>query len=67
MGNWKLVSRYERGPWELYDMDADRTELNDLCERDADQATRMSAAYEQWADACGVGPGDQLRELWKRR
>ena len=29
IGKWKLVKRYPRA-WELYDMDADRTELNDL-------------------------------------
>ncbi len=29
VGKWKLVKRYPRA-WELYDMDADRTELHDL-------------------------------------
>ena len=28
-GKWKLVAMHRR-PWELYDMDADRTELHDL-------------------------------------
>ncbi len=29
IGRWKLVRKYP-GPWELYDMEADRTELHDL-------------------------------------
>ena len=29
IGRWKLVRDYPR-PWELYDMEADRTELHDL-------------------------------------
>ena len=33
-GRWKLVQKW-RGPWELYDMEADRTELHDLIERTA--------------------------------
>jgi len=29
IGKWKLVRKYP-GPWELYDMEADRTEMHDL-------------------------------------
>ncbi|MHC4568526.1 MAG: arylsulfatase, partial [Planctomycetota bacterium] len=31
-GKWKLVSRHP-GEWELYDLEADRTELNDLAQK----------------------------------
>jgi len=29
-GKWKLVARNPNGPWELYDMEKDRTEMRDL-------------------------------------
>ena len=29
-GKWKLVARGPQGPWELYDMEKDRTEMHDL-------------------------------------
>ena len=48
-GKWKLVARGPAGPWELYDMDADRTELNDLIETESQRAESMIAAYEAWA------------------
>ena len=37
-GKWKLVAKGARGPWELYDIEADRTELNDLSKKHADRA-----------------------------
>ena len=32
VGKWKLVSAY-KGEWELYDLEADRTEMNDLARK----------------------------------
>ena len=29
IGDWKLVRLGRKGPWELYDLNADRTELHD--------------------------------------
>jgi len=54
-GQWKIVSKHP-GAWELYDLQADRTELAD---KSADQpaiAAELKAAYQAWADACGVQP-----------
>ncbi len=36
MGKWKLVGNSIDGPWELYDIDADRSELHDLSARHKD-------------------------------
>jgi arylsulfatase len=58
-GRWKLVRRYP-GPWELYDIDADRTELRD---RAAEQPTAVAELVEQyraWAERCGVVPRSRL-------
>jgi arylsulfatase len=53
IGKWKLVRNYP-GPWELYDMDADRTELHDLAAQHPDRVADMSAQYAEWAKRCGV-------------
>jgi arylsulfatase len=59
LGQWKLVSRYP-GPWELYDMEADRTELNDLAAAQPAQVKELSDLYDRWAERCHVVPPDQL-------
>ena len=59
LGNWKLVSRFPNG-WELYDMEADRTELHDLAAQHPKQVTELSGLYAQWAQRCGVLSPDQL-------
>jgi arylsulfatase A-like enzyme len=50
---WKLVSRFP-DRWELYDMEADRSEMRDLASRHPDKAVDMAARYEKWASRCGV-------------
>jgi len=47
-GRWKLVQKW-RGPWELYDIDADRTELNNLAAEHPDVVARLEAAWNAWA------------------
>lgn len=54
-GKWKLVASFNE-PWELYDMEADRTELNDLVKSRPDIAARLAARYEAWAHRVGVKP-----------
>jgi len=48
-GKWKLVWGVTRGQWELYDMDADRTETNDLASQHAERVREMSARWQEWA------------------
>lgn len=54
-GKWKLVSRHPDA-WELYDIEADRTELHNLASAEADRVSRMKADYAVWAERCGVQP-----------
>ena len=54
-GKWKLVSRHPGG-WELYDLEADRTELNNLATQHPDKAKELAALYAAWATRCGVEP-----------
>ncbi len=55
-GKWKLVARGHNGPWELYDIEADRTELNDLAATQSARASDMARRYEQWAITALVKP-----------
>ena len=55
-GKWKLVAKGATGPWELYDMEADRTELNNLAERHPERAGDMAQRWEAWAVAAKVKP-----------
>ena len=58
-GSWKLVSRY--GPttgvaWDLYDLQADRTETRDLAATNPEQVAELTAMYEAWARRANVVP-----------
>lgn len=52
---WKLVSKHP-GEWEFYNMQADRTELNDLFEQDKDRASGFVRQYNAFAERCEVRP-----------
>lgn len=52
-GNLKLVRRFDQ-PWELYDMEKDRTELHDLAPRNATLQKDLERRYDTWAHAAGV-------------
>ena len=53
VGNLKLVRRFNK-PWELYDMETDRTELHDLAAGNALLVRRLESQYQRWADSVGV-------------
>ena len=56
-GKWKIVSKWsepESGRWELYDMEADRTEMHDLAGEQEVRVSEMAAAWREWADRVGV-------------
>jgi arylsulfatase len=46
-GNWKIVAR-DKETWELYDVGADGTELNDLAGQMPEKVAEMAAAWEAW-------------------
>jgi len=56
-GRWKLVALAGQ-PWELYDIEADRTELHDLAAQHPDRVATMSAQYESWAKRTRVVTDD---------
>jgi arylsulfatase A-like enzyme len=48
-GKWKLVQRHKL-PWELYDMEADRTEQNNLIAAQPEIAARLKTIWNEWAE-----------------
>jgi arylsulfatase A-like enzyme len=55
-GSWKLVSLEEGAPWELYDLDRDRTEMEDRAARHPDRVAAMAALWDEWARETEVLP-----------
>lgn len=47
-GKWKLVLRHHQ-PWQLFDMDADRTEQRDLIGEHPELALKLEAAWYDWS------------------
>ena len=63
---WKLVTKHP-GPWELYDIETDRTELNDLAATHPEVVKELSGLYQDWADRCSIEPWDELLESRRRK
>ena len=47
-GKWKLVLRHKT-QWQLFDMEADRTEQHDLIKDHPDIAQKLEAQWNAWA------------------
>jgi arylsulfatase len=69
LGQWKLVSRAENRPrhwdqtdelpmeaWELYDLESDRTELNNLASDYPERVSDMAVLWQDWAERVGAVP-----------
>ena len=54
-GKWKLVSKENR-PWELYDMEADRTELDNLAAKNPEKVKELAAKWDAYAARADVLP-----------
>ena len=59
-GRWKLVAKGPGGAWELYDMEADRTETRNLAPKQAERVGKMASQWEAWARSSDVLPW-----IWK--
>lgn len=62
IGQWKLVAEHH-GPWELYDMVNDRTELHDVANSHPGLARSLSAQWDDWSASLGVIGWDELRRI----
>jgi len=64
-GKWKLVSKYPENQWELYNIQLDRSELNDLAKVYPEKVINMIQKYNSWASRIGVVDWDSLSSLKK--
>jgi arylsulfatase len=48
-GKWKLVLRH-REPWQLFDMESDRTEQRDVIKEHPEIAEKLAASWDRWAE-----------------
>ena len=54
-GKWKLVAKAGE-PWELYDINTDRSEQNSLAQKELGRVAAMAAAWDKWAARADVLP-----------
>jgi arylsulfatase len=54
VGQWKLVAKGPGGPWELHDLAADRTEMNDLGGQQPERVKQPAAQWDAWAKRAHV-------------
>ena len=65
-GAWKLVNRHPHR-WELYNIDDDRTEQNDLVASERYRVRNMTAYWERQADRVGYAPNQVLVDRIAKR
>ena len=56
VGDWKLVAVGRKGPWELYNLRNDRSELYDLAADQPERVQQMSALWQEYAKRTKVLP-----------
>lgn len=64
IGDWKLVCKsmeFGYSPWELFNMQKDRSELNDLSGEYPEKVEELKKAYFEWANRCDVMDYDDLK------
>lgn len=66
IGRWKIVCEADE-PWELYDMETDRSELDDVSGEHPDVVDEMAGLWQEWADSVGVLPWERTKALLEAR
>jgi arylsulfatase len=56
VGDWKLVAKGANGPWELYNVREDRSELTDLAAAEPTRVRVLSAMWQKYAERAHVLP-----------
>ncbi|WP_163326059.1 arylsulfatase [Draconibacterium mangrovi] len=70
LGKYKLVSKWNNKretEWELYDMETDRTEMNDLAQSMPDKVAEMDKMYSEWASKNNVLPWNEIRKMYQEK
>jgi len=61
-GKWKAISKIGSDEWQLYDLENDRTELNDISAQYPDVVADLSTHWEEWAIRCKALPKGKRTE-----
>ena len=64
-GKWKLVAK-ENEPWELYEMEKDRTEMHNLADKNPKKVKELAALWDEWAKRANVLPLGGWRDTIKK-
>lgn len=56
VGKYKLVAKGAKGAWELYDINVDRSEQNDLSVKQPFQTKKLSQLWQSYAERANVLP-----------
>jgi arylsulfatase A-like enzyme len=61
ISDWKAVQPHG-GAWELYNLANDRTELNNLANKQPERLQQLVDRWQAWADRCGVWEWSDLQQ-----
>ncbi|WPP51818.1 arylsulfatase [Catalinimonas niigatensis] len=61
-GGWKLVAE-RGGVWELYNLQKDRTEMNNLVSKHPERVADMEEKYNAWAERIGAHRHDEAKNM----
>jgi len=53
---WKIVQPGDNKPWELYNLNNDRTELTNIADANKKTVEKLVKQYDEWAKRCMVEP-----------
>lgn len=59
-GRWKIVHTHESDKWELYDMEVDRSETNNLAKQYPKRVASMDSAFQVWAQKMDVKSVEEI-------
>jgi arylsulfatase len=65
LGKYKLVQEWKANSnnWELYDLQVDRSETQNIIDQFPNKANEMIAMYEEWAVKVNVLPWKEVLEI----
>lgn len=72
-GDWKLLYTNrlpgikQKGEWELYNLESDPLEMDNLAEKYPEKVQSMSLKYQEWADAIGAYDKATFKELTSKK
>ena len=69
-GDYKLVAKGAKGKWELYNIAKDRSEQNDLSEKDPERTKKMADMWQAYAERANVlplNPGSNKKKSYNRK